>query len=90
MGLKGRDFEVPMSGGLYLTQHNPELALVYKVGEEIMTYRSEKDCVETIKLLLSDQVRAERIRKAGQARALRDHTWEKRFEDVFRFSGIMK
>ena len=30
--LKGRDFEVPMSGGLYLTQDHPELELVYKVG----------------------------------------------------------
>jgi len=90
MGLKGRDFEVPMSGGLYLTQDNPELALVYKAGEEILTYHAEKDCAETIKNLLADQDRAERIRRAGRARALRDHTWERRFEDVFRFSGIMK
>jgi hypothetical protein len=38
MCLKGRDFEVPMSGGLYLTQDNPELGLVYDVGREIVTY----------------------------------------------------
>ena len=35
MCLKGRDFEVPMSGGLYLTQNNPELSLVYEIGKEI-------------------------------------------------------
>ena len=33
MCLKGRDFEVPMSGGLYLTQDNPELSLVYDIGK---------------------------------------------------------
>lgn len=90
MGLKGRDFEVPMSGGLYLTQHNPELASVYKIGEEILTYRDEQDCAKTIKAILSDPARAEQIRLAGRARALRDHTWEKRFEDAFRISGIMR
>lgn len=43
MCLKGRDFEVPMSGGLYLTQNNPELELVYNVGKEIVTYEDKKD-----------------------------------------------
>lgn len=90
MGLKGRDFEVPMSGGLYLTQDNPELALVYEAGEEIVTYHDEKDCAETIKRLLADPALAGRIRGAGRARALRDHTWEKRFEDAFRFCGVLK
>jgi len=90
MGLKGRDFEVPMSGGLYLTQHNPELETLYKAGEEIFTYHDEKDCAETIKGLLADPARAERVRKAGRARALRDHTWERRFEDAFRLAGILK
>ena len=31
MCLKGRDFEVTMSGGLYLCQHNPELLYVYDI-----------------------------------------------------------
>ena len=36
--LKGRDFEVPMSGGLYLTEHHEELIPFYDVGREIVTY----------------------------------------------------
>ena len=89
MCLKGRDFEVPMSGGLYLTQHNPELSLVYDVCKEIMTYKDEKDCAKKIKWLLANPDEADKIREAGKKRALKDHTWEKRFEKIFRLAGIM-
>jgi hypothetical protein len=90
MCLKGRDFEVPMSGGLYLTQDNPELSLVYNVGKEIVTYRNEKDCAEKIKWLLKNPNEADKIRKAGRIRALKDHMWEKRFSDVFKIAGIIE
>jgi len=87
MCLKGRDFEAPMSRGLYLTQDNPELSLVYNVGKEIMTYKDEKDCAEKIKWLLKYPDEAAKIREAGTIRALKDHTWEKRFGDVFEMAG---
>lgn len=90
MCLKGRDFEVPMSGALYLTQDNPELSLVYDVGSEIMTYRDERDCVDKIKWILSHPEEADTIRRAGRQRALKDHTWERRFEDIFRLAGHLK
>lgn len=89
MCLKGRDFEVPMSGGLYLTQANPELDLVYKVGEEIVTYTDVADCAVKIRALLADPVLAAKIRAAGLARASREHTWDKRFETIFKLSGIL-
>ena len=88
--LKGRDFEIPMSGGLYLTQHHPELELVYRVGEEIVTYRDEADCVRKIQWLLANPEKAQEIRRAGRRRALRDHTWDKRFESVFRTIGVLE
>lgn len=90
MCLKGRDFEVPMSGGLYLTQDNPELSLVYEVGKEILTYKNEKDCAEKIKWLLANPEEAAKIREAGRKRALKDHTMEKIFEKIFRLAGIME
>lgn len=90
MCLKGRDFEVPMSGGLYLTQDNPELSLVYEIGKEIVIYKNEKDCAEKIKWLLANPEEAAKIREAGRKRALRAHTWEKRFEKIFRLAGIME
>jgi hypothetical protein len=90
MCLKGRDFEVPMSGGLYLTQSNPELSLVYDVGKEIVTYENDKDCTDKIRWLLVHPDETDAIRKAGRIRALKDHSWEKRFEDVFRIVGVME
>jgi hypothetical protein len=89
MCLKGRDFEIPMSGGLYLTQDNPELSLVYDVNREILTYRDERDCVEKITYLLNHPQEAAKIRKTGRERALRDHTWEKRFEQIFKMAGLL-
>jgi spore maturation protein CgeB len=90
MCLKGRDFEVPMSGGLYLTQNNPELSLVYDVGGEIVTYEGVDDCARKIEWLLANPEEAAGIRSSGRKRAVSDHTWEKRFEDLFRIIGIME
>lgn len=89
MCLKGRDFEVPMSGGLYLTQHNPELELVYDVGREIVTYEGVDDCYAKIKWLLFNPNKAANIRKSGLLRALTDHTWQKRFRMVFKLAGLI-
>jgi spore maturation protein CgeB len=90
MCLKGRDFEVPMSGGLYLTQDNPELSLVYDVGNEIMIFEDELDCAEKIIWLLAHPDEADKIRQAGEKKALGYHHWKNRFDDVFRMSGILK
>lgn len=87
--LKGRDFEVPMSGGLYLTEDHAELIPFYKVGHEIVTYTDFNDLLEKIRWLLSDPDQAEKIRQAGKMRALREHTWEMRFDRVFRMLGVL-
>jgi len=87
--LKGRDFEVPMSGGLYLTEHHEELLPFYEIGREIVTYRGFADLVEKISWLLSRPDDAESIRRAGRARALREHSWEMRFDRVFRLIGVL-
>jgi hypothetical protein len=90
MCLKGRDFEVPMSGGLYLTQSNPELLLVYDVGREVLAYEDDADCARTILGLLADPERAALIRHAGRERALREHSYWERWMRVFRLSGILE
>ncbi|MCL5966782.1 MAG: glycosyltransferase [Deltaproteobacteria bacterium] len=87
--LKGRDFEVPMSGGLYLTEHHDELADVFDIGKEIVTYSGFDDLVSKIRWLLDRPEEAEAIRRAGHARAIREHTWEMRFERVFRLMGVI-
>jgi spore maturation protein CgeB len=87
--LKGRDFEVPMSGALYLTQENAELSLVFNVGTEILTYQNESDCARLIHDLLNDPDRAAAIRQAARARSIRDHTYTTRWSHVFRMLGAL-
>jgi hypothetical protein len=87
--LKGRDFEVPMSGALYLTQDNPELSLVFEVGCEVLTYRDAQECAQVIRAILQDEERAARVRAAARARCLRDHTYRARWLNVFRTLGAI-
>jgi spore maturation protein CgeB len=87
--LKGRDFEVPMSGALYLTQDNPELSWVFDVGREILVYRDVEDCARIIREILADPGRAVRIRTAARARCLRDHTYTARWQNVFSTLGAI-
>lgn len=88
--LKGRDFEIPMSGGLYLTEAHPELAKVFRPNEEIITYSGIDDLVQKIKYYLSHPAEAEAIRRKGHERALREHTWEMRFDKIFQLLGLLK
>lgn len=87
--LKGRDFEVPMSGGLYLTEHHDELLPFYDIGREIVTYSGFDDLLDKINWLLLNPGQAEAIRRAGYVRALREHSWEMRFDKVFRLMGVL-
>ena len=87
--LKGRDFEIPMSGGLYLTEYHPELENVYDLQNEIVTYSGFDDLVAKIRFLLANPGKAEKIREGGYRRARREHTWELRFEKVFHLAGLI-
>jgi spore maturation protein CgeB len=88
--LKGRDFEIPMSGGLYLTEDHPELASVFKSGKEIITYRGIDDLLQKIRYYLAHPAEAEEIRINGYKRSLHEHTWEMRFDKIFRLIGLIK
>ncbi|MGA2330379.1 MAG: glycosyltransferase [Syntrophales bacterium] len=87
--LKGRDFEIPMSGGLYLTEYHPELDRFYDIGSEIVTYRDFDDLVEKIRFLLSNPEKADEIRRKGYERARSEHSWEMRFEKIFHLLGLI-
>jgi hypothetical protein len=88
--LKGRDFELPMSGGLYLTEHNNELPPFYEIGKEILTWKNFDDLVEKIQWVLSNPTEADSIRQLGRTRALREHSWEMRFQKAFEALGVLK
>jgi spore maturation protein CgeB len=87
--LKGRDFEIPMSGGLYLTEFHPELERWFDVGREIVAYVDCDDLAGKIRFLLANPQTAEEIRGRGFQRARREHSWETRFEKIFNLISLI-
>jgi len=83
-----RDFEAPMCGACYLTGDTEEIREFYEVGREIETYQSPEEFVAKARFYLAHPDAAERMRQAGYCRARRDHTWQRRFEQLFRETGI--
>lgn len=79
-----RDFEAPMCRVCYLTGYTDELTEFYEIGREIDTYRTPAELVDKVRFYLSHPDAAEKLREAGYRRALRDHTWKRRFEELFR------
>jgi spore maturation protein CgeB len=87
--IKGRDFEVPVTGSLYLTTFNPELTSLYDIGKEILCYINEIDCVEVVRYYLERPEEAKAIGEAGRARCVRDHTWANRMIGLLKWMEIL-
>jgi len=81
--IKLRDFEGPMSGALFFTEYQEELKEFYEIGKEIVCYHDADDLLEKARYYLREPEEGQRIRKAARARSLRDHTWARRFEQLF-------
>jgi spore maturation protein CgeB len=85
-----RDFEAPMCRTCYLTGHTNEIAEFYKLGKEIDTYQTAGELIEKTNHYLKHPAEAERLRDAGYQRAKRDHTWTRRFEELFQKLGVAR
>ncbi len=83
-----RDFEVPMSGGFYMVEYMEELEEFFEVGKEVVCYNDRQDLADKIKYYLAHDAEREKIRQAGYARSLRDHTWQKRLGTAFKEMGL--
>jgi spore maturation protein CgeB len=88
--LRLREFEAPMSGALYLTEDQPELAEYFEPGKEVLTYVDRQDLLDKARYYLAHQEESERIRRAGFCRAKNDHTWQHRFRELFDVLGLRK
>ena len=86
--LKGRDFEAPMCGALYLTSFNPELTDHFQVGKEILCYASPVECLDVLRWILRRPEDAQRIRDAALARSRACHTWDARFLRLTQLMGL--
>ena len=80
--------EAPMSGALYCTGYTDELAEMFEPDEEVVVYRNQHELLDKVRYFLAHPEQAGKMRQAGRARALRDHTYQRRFEALFREIGV--
>ena len=78
-----RDFEAPMCRTCYLTGYTDEIAEFYEIGKEIDTYSSPEELVDKTRFYINHPDESEKLREVGYQRALRDHTWQSRFVQLF-------
>lgn len=88
--IKGRNFEIPGCGTFLLTDDADNLRDYYQDGKEIVIFKDIKDLVQKIKYYLEHEKEREAIARAGYNRTIKDHTDEKRFNDIFEIIGNKK
>ena len=86
--LKTRDFEVPMTGNVYLTQYNFEFTDHFSIGREILCYLNEIDLVEQLRFFLAQKDRLREIGRKARERSARTCTWTARVEALIHWMGI--
>lgn len=86
--IKGRTFEIPGCGALLLTEWAPGIEDFYVPGQEVVVFRTRSELLRLTRGLLLDDERRRQIAQAGYERTLKEHTYEKRLNEVFRTIGL--
>jgi spore maturation protein CgeB len=87
--MKARIFEVNGCGSFQLSYYVEGLENCYEINREIGIYTDPDDFVEKVQFYLAHEELRESIAASGLARTLRDHTFVKRFEKVFKRMGLV-
>ncbi len=87
--IKARPFEIAACRGFCISGYADDLDTYYKESEEMVFYRTKDDLIEKIHYYLEHDAEREEIAEAGYQRTLKDHTYEKRFADIFKQIGLL-
>lgn len=88
--IKARNFEIPACGGFLLAQYVPGLEEYFKLNKEIVAFKDKEDLAKEIKYYLYKNKEREAIARAGYERTLREHTYQKRFNQIFQAMQLPK
>ncbi|GAB4490876.1 MAG: hypothetical protein OHK006_24200 [Thermodesulfovibrionales bacterium] len=81
-GVNRRTYDIAACGGFQLSDHKPDLEAIFRVGSEIVCYRSMDELKEQIPYYLSHPDERRAIADAGLKRVLRDHTYDARAREI--------
>ena len=85
--LNCRTFEVAGAAGLQLIEHRPVIERCFEPGEEILVYDSLPELFGHLERAKKDPRRATEIREAGHRRALAEHTYRHRIQQIEKLLG---
>jgi spore maturation protein CgeB len=77
-----RLYEATGVGALLVTERAPNLPDLFEPGREVVAYDGVDDLLAQVRRLRDDDEARVAIARAGQARTLRDHTYERRMAEL--------
>jgi spore maturation protein CgeB len=77
-----RLYEATGVGALLITDRKDNLGELFEVGKEVVAYSSPEEAAELIRYYIAHPEEARVIARAGQARTLRDHTYQRRMAEL--------
>jgi len=81
-GANMRVFELAAVGAPQLSDAKADIARHFTPDREIVLYRSVAELVDRARVLLTDDALRRQLAVAARARALREHTWRHRLEEL--------
>lgn len=77
-----RLYEATGVGTLLITDRKDNLGELFELGKEVVAYSSPEEADELIRYYIAHPDEAREIALAGQARTLREHTYQRRMEEL--------
>lgn len=81
--IKGRVFEVPACNGFLLTENCPKIENYFEIDKEIAIFDTLDEANDKINYFKKNLELAKKIAYQGHIRVLNEHTYEKRFLEIF-------
>lgn len=83
-----RPFELAGCRAFAISGWSEDIGKYYKEDKEMIFYRNTPELVQKIKYFLAHNVEREAIAEAAYNRTIREHTYEKRFREIFSKIGL--
>jgi len=81
-GVNQRVFDVPACGGFVLTDWTRQLERLMEPGREVLAYRKGEEIPDLVEKALRDDEFRQKIAVAGRRRALKEHTYVHRVQNL--------